>query len=187
MLGELFAEVVKEMRTTTYVIELVQFAVLVGIVWVVAVGFGKRSGFVKNMLAERHAKTLADLDAARVAPDALERERAYAAAHKKSARAEARHLLNNVKAEVAKVEAEEHERVDTDAAALLTRADETLATETEEMHAEVREQMVDLVTRATRRILNERMTLSDQRRLIEEHVSQAVEGMQSDRKPAGVR
>ncbi len=53
------------------------------------------------------------------------------------------------------------------AARIEERAESALATEQQEMLLELREQLVELVSSATRSIMNEKLTVSEQRTLIE--------------------
>jgi F0F1-type ATP synthase membrane subunit b/b' len=178
VIAEIFSEIAAEIahEPLRFVAEIVQFALLIGIVWIVGFGFGSRKGFVRNMLAERALRTEASLKEALGAPEELSTARQTAASKARSARAEGRHAISAAKQEAAEVELSLHTEADAEAERVLSRVDEALETERAEMHAEIREELVDLVARATRQLLNERMTIAEQRRLIEEHVMASVMG-----------
>ena len=183
MVGELFAEIVHEVTAapTTMIIELVQFVILVLIVKVAVFGFGKRRGFLANILSERLARLNerverashadADLGAAQVrAEERITTARNEAAALLRRARDEARSAQENTDARIA----EDHDK-------MLRRAEETLATELDEMHAGVRETLVELVAGATRSVLSETCGPSEQRVLIQRAILEGIERIEGER------
>jgi F0F1-type ATP synthase membrane subunit b/b' len=127
------------------VAEVAQFAVLLTIVYVVAVGFGKRKGFVANMLTERRDSVAARIEAA---------------SHVDEVVAQAKH-------ECSEIENAAHAETDADCSRIQERAESALTTEQQEMMLELREQLVELVSSATRAIMNEKLTISEQRTRIE--------------------
>ncbi len=98
-LAGMYSEIVTEIATELahaplrFVAEVVQFAVLLGIVWVVAIGFGKRRGFVANMLTERRERVAAHVETASHADKALADAKREAAATARTARATAREIV----------------------------------------------------------------------------------------------
>lgn len=150
--------------------EVVQFVILCGIVWVVAVGVGKRRGFVANMLTERHGHTLARVDQASHAAETLETARRQAASTARAARSQARELVAQAKRDAEEIEKTAREQTDTDVRRIAERAEAALTTEMQEMQLELREQLVELVSSATRAIMNEKLTVAEQRKLIEEGI-----------------
>jgi F-type H+-transporting ATPase subunit b len=172
VLAEIFSEIAAEIshEPLRFVAEIVQFAVLVAVVWVIAFGFRSRKGFVRNMVAERLQRTEEHLQVALEAPEGLALARQSAATRVRSARAEARHVIATAKQEAAEVELALRTDADAEIDRVLARVEDALEAERAEMRAEVREELVDLVAQATRHLLNERMTIAEQRRLIEQHV-----------------
>jgi F-type H+-transporting ATPase subunit b len=154
--------------------EVMQFAVLLAIVWVVAVGFGKRRGFVVNMLTERQERVAAHVETASHADKALADAKREAAATARSARATAREIVLRAKKECVEIEESAHAETDADCARIEERAEAALSTERQEMLLELREQLVDLVSSATRSIMNEKLTVSEQRTLIENTITESV-------------
>jgi F0F1-type ATP synthase membrane subunit b/b' len=177
VIGELFSEVLHEISAhpQTFAIEVVQFVLLLLIVKVVAVGFGKRRGFVASMLAERRERVSVALTQAEDAPAALEEARRDAAAQVAAARSEAAGVLLAARADARSVLETTMAEADFQKDRMRAHAEETLATEFEEMHAEIRERLVDLVAGATRSILNESFAVSEQRALIQKAILSGIE------------
>jgi len=174
---EIFAEVVAEIAADpwAFVAEVVQFLVLVAVVWVVAFGFGKRKGFVKNMLAERASTVEARLVGASHADEDLAQARKDAASTVRSANAEARRLIAEAKQDADDLEAKARAEADAEAERLVDRARAALETERAEMQLEMREALVDLVAQSTRSIMNEKVPVARQRKLIESAISSSAE------------
>ena len=168
-LHEIFVEIAAEIQADPgrLMAELVQFAVLAAIVWVVAVGFGKRKGFVANMLLERGKRVAVRLEGASHAEQYLAESRQSATATTRAARAKARAVVASTKKECAELEASTRAEADAECLRIHERAESALATEQIEMVLELREQLVDLVSSATRSIMNEKLTIAEQRALIE--------------------
>lgn len=178
MVAELMSEMFHEITgdPVRFAAEVVQFGLLVAIVWVVAVGAGRRSGFVRNMLAERRQRVADRVQGAQDSVGLLEGARSQASAKMRAARTEARRIIGEAKRKAEMIEAEAHAEADAEAQRIATRAEEALATELAEMHVDIREQLVDLVAQATRSVMNERLTLAEQRHLIEGAVLASVDG-----------
>lgn len=178
MVAELMSEMLHEITgdPVRFAAEVVQFGLLVAIVWVAAVGAGRRSGFVRNMLAERRQRVADRVRSAQDSVGLLEGARAQASAKMRTARTEARRIIGEAKRKAEMIEAEAHAEADAEAQRIATRAEEALATELAEMHVDIREQLVDLVAQATRSVMNERLTLAEQRHLIEGAVLASVDG-----------
>jgi F-type H+-transporting ATPase subunit b len=173
ILAEMGAEVVAEpMRL---VAEVAQFAILLAIVWVVAVGFGKRRGFVANMLAERADRIHHELELASHADADLAEAQATARMRLSEAQAECDGLLAAARADAEKLEADSRAQTDTEVARIAERTDSALATENDEMRLELREELVSVVAQATRSILNEKMTVTEQRDLIEDSIMHSLD------------
>jgi len=176
VITEIFSEIAHEISSEPmrFLAEILQFGILVLIVWFIAVGFGAKRGFVRNMLAERRQRTYDHIEESLRSSGTLEEARQVSTSRVRAARAEARRIVGAAKREAAKLETASKEEADSEAERIHARVEETLATELDEMHAELREELVELVAQATRRMLNERMTVAEQRRLIEEHVMASV-------------
>lgn len=172
----LFSEIAAEMgaeylhQPMRMLAETLQFAVLLGIVWVVALGFGSRKGFLANMLSERKDAVAARVEHASHAESALAAARSEATTLSRKGRAEARALVSEAKKECVALEADSRADADAECARIEERAHTALETEHEEMLLDLREQLVELVSSATRSILNEQLTASEQRSLIEQAI-----------------
>lgn len=172
IITEIAAEVSHEpMRV---VAEVVQFALLVAIVWIVALGVGHRRGFVRNMLAERGKRVGERLSWAMSAEQGLADAKSSAKRQLREADAEARRIVAAAKLEAASIEETGRAETDAEVARILSRVDEALANEAADMHEELREQLVEIVAQATRSVMNERLSLFEQRELIEKAVLEAV-------------
>jgi len=176
VIGEILTEIAHEIQAepARFIAEIVQFVLLICIIWVVAYGFGSRRGFVRNMLSERQKRTVGQLETAMDAPGALEQAKLRATGARRSGRTEARRIVGKAKREATEQLTASTAEADREADHLLARVDETLENERSEMEAEMRERLVEIVAQATRHLLNERMTVAEQRRLIEEHVRASV-------------
>jgi F-type H+-transporting ATPase subunit b len=155
--------------------EVVQFVILAGIVWVVAFGFGKRKGFVSNMLAERREAVFARIEEADGAPHALATAKQESAASTRSARAKARALVAQAKKDAVALETTTAEETNAEAERIVERAQAALETEREEMLLEVREQLIEIVSAAARAMMNEKMSVAEQRKLIESAITDSIE------------
>lgn len=151
--------------------EVVQFAILVGIVWFVAIGFGKRRGFVANMLTERAQRTAARVEGASLAEATLAEARHQATKITRAGRAKAREIVAQVKKECVQIESTARAETDVECARIEERAESALSTEQQEMLLELRDQLIDLVSSATRAIMNEKLTVAEQRTLIENSIA----------------
>jgi F0F1-type ATP synthase membrane subunit b/b' len=173
---EIYAEIGAEILhyPVRILAEVIQFLILVGLIWVVAIGFGKRRGFVANMLSERHEYTRARVEEASHAEGALEAAKHEAAAIARAARSEARTLVAQAKHDADEIEATARAETETEVARIAERSEAALTTEREEMLLELRDQLVELVSSATRAIMNEKLTVAEQRKLIEEGIVDSV-------------
>ena len=177
MLGELFHEVVAEIQAnpTTFIIELVQFVLLYAIVWVIAFGIGKRRGFVSNMLVERRARVGRDLEEADGAEAALQAARQSAESAVADARAEAKRVLTEARRSARAVRASSAKAAEKEADALREHARQLLEMEQQEMLAEARERLLEVVGSATRHILSERLSPAEQRALVQRAIMASLE------------
>ncbi|MDR3686135.1 MAG: ATP synthase F0 subunit B [Coriobacteriia bacterium] len=158
----------------TMVAEVVQFLLLVGIIWVVAFGFGKRRGFVANMLSERKSHVAQRLEEALSAEGRLGQSMEEARQRDQAAAEEAERLLAEAKASATASEEQARLDADAEAARILERANAALENERVQMQADLREQLVELVSQATRSIMNEKLTVAEQRSRIEEAITAGV-------------
>lgn len=184
ILAEMGAEVVH--APLRLALEIVQFIALVGIAWMVAIGFGKRRGFVANMLSERFDDVGAHLELASHSAEDLAHAKQLAALKARAANAEARRVMAEAKREAEAAEAQARTEADAEAARITSRAESALSTEDAEMHMELREMLVDLVAQSTRSIMNEKMSVAEQRKLIEDTIVSGV-GRAKSRASDGTR
>lgn len=175
-MGELFAEIAHEITAdpTKFAIELVQFGILVAIVWMVAVGFGKRQGMVTKMLASRRERVGAGIARVKSADGVLESARTKAAESVAAGRKEAAATIADARRASRQEQADAKAAADAEAAQIRSRAKEVLDAELAEMHVEIRDRLVDVVSHATRSILNEGLTTAEQRDLIQNSVTGGI-------------
>ena len=182
---EMVQELLHEIRVeivaapTTLVIEIVQFALLLAVIWVVGVGVGKRSGFIKNMLAERRNKIAVDLETADGSESALEGARQKAAADVAAAHAAAKKTLTEARRRAKVERSTAAEAANREAEALREHAQQLLVMERQEMLADARERLLDVVGSATRHILSERLSPAEQRALVQRAIMTTIEGAEA--------
>jgi F-type H+-transporting ATPase subunit b len=147
--------------------EAVQFVLLITIVWVVAMGWGKRRGFVANMLAERAERTAREIEVASHSSRDLVVAKQIGGERLDAAAVEARNVVEAAEADAAQLDATSRDEADAEANRILERAQAALVSETEQMRAELREELVSIVALATRSILSEKLSVAEQRASIE--------------------
>jgi F-type H+-transporting ATPase subunit b len=147
--------------------EFVQFILLLAIIWVIGFGWGKRKGFVANMLSERAERTTRNIEIASHVDEDLAAAEKNASERLETAKVEARCLVDTARAESEESEAVAREEANAEARRITARAKAAMATESEEMQSELREQLVSTVAQATRSILSEKMSVAEQRTAIE--------------------
>jgi len=121
---EILATMIEEVQAAPVrqIAEVLQFAVLIGIVWVVALGFGKRRGFVLSMLAERRESMSERIAEALDSETMLASAKHDAAAVERTARAEARRVLSEATRDAERIEADAKAVADADAETVTARA-----------------------------------------------------------------
>lgn len=176
MVSEILNELVREVQDfpLRLVAEVVQFLILAAIVWFFAIGFGKRRGIIVSSLQKRHDRVKDRLTEAKTLEGDLGRAKTETAEQVKSAKAEARRLKSEAALEAQRIEAESRSDADAEAERMLKRVDEALGAETEEMRATLREELVEVVAYASRKVLNENSSPAEQRDLIEKAVLAAT-------------
>jgi F-type H+-transporting ATPase subunit b len=181
LLEELFAEIVHEVAIDPFkfIVEAVQFVVLVLLVKAVAFGFGGKGGMLTNMLAERRERVAAELADADSASEELETARALAKDWARDARSAARRSVADAKRTADERTSSTLLTTDTEVAELRIQADETLAKERRETLGSVREQLVDLVTCATRQILDEGFSPAEQRTMIQRAIVESLDDLET--------
>ncbi len=157
-----------------FAIEVVQFIFLLVIIYFAAMGLGKRRGIVRGMLDGRRARISDQLSAVDHSVIALDEARETAARVLSDARAEAEAISARAREEARDLEDSARAEADAEAESIGRRAEEALATETEELHAEVRDRLIEVVASATRSVLNERLSAAEQRELIQDAIMAAV-------------
>lgn len=176
MFEEIAAEMLHEYTAfpVRMIAEVVQFALLAAIVWVVAMGWGTRKGFVANMLSERAEKTRSDIEIVARAGEDLVAARQVSSERLDTARAEARKLVETARTDADRLESTAREEAAAEAQRTIERAKAALATENQEMRAELREELVSVVAQATRAILSEKMSVAEQRTAIESAIVSSI-------------
>ena len=154
--------------------EVSQFLILIAIIWVVAIGFGKRRGFVANMLSERRQQVREELDEAQGAEARLKDATSAAAEREAAAAQEAERLVAEARSVAEESSTRVRAEADAEAERILERARTALANERTQMQTDLSEQLVDLVSQATRSIMNEKLTVAEQRTRIEDAIAAGV-------------
>jgi F-type H+-transporting ATPase subunit b len=156
------------------VVEVAQFLILIAVIWIVALGFGKRKGFVTNMLSERQLRIQAQLAEAQGANARLDAAELAAGERERAAAEEAERLLSEATDGAARSAQQVRAESDSEAARIVDRARTALDNERAQMQADLREQLVELVSQASRSIMNEKLTVAEQRSRIEETIVAGV-------------
>lgn len=178
---ELWHEIVHEVthETSTLIIELVQFAILVVLIKAVAFGIGKRSGMIPNMLARRQERVRAQLEEAA----SQEASAAEAPAQADAILVDAKQTSKALLAEARKTAQSERQRImaeaDEQVLELHRQAEDTLAHEREDVLGGVRDVLLDVVARATRQVLDEGYSAGQQREMIETAILDSIEDLES--------
>jgi F-type H+-transporting ATPase subunit b len=161
MIGEILSEMGKEVAGSPVrmIAEVTQFLILIAIIWLVAFGFGKRRGFVTNMVAERRTRVQAELVEAQGATGRLEEATTAAQQREAAATKEAKRLVTEARSSAEEYDAQVRAEADAEAGRIVDRARTALVNERAQMQADVSEQLVDLVSQATRSIMNEKLTI----------------------------
>lgn len=159
-----------------FIVEIVQFAILVAAFWALGIGFGKRKGILVNAIDRQAAQTTADLALIESAPSILDSARSDAERIRSEARTEADGLYREATMEAEAVRREAKQTADDESSAILERADIAVQTEEAEMQAEVRDLLVNIVADATRSVMNEQLSLPEQRELIQSAILTSVGG-----------
>lgn len=178
LLNAVRAEIVSD--PLTFAIEIVQFVLLVSVVWIVGIGLGKRRGFVTNMLAERREKVASELEAADGSEEALATAQLNAESAMKEARAQAKRALAEARRQAKHEREAAAETADREAEALREHGRQLLEMERQEMLADARERLLEIVGSATRHILSERLSPAEQRGLVQHAIMESLEGDQTE-------
>ncbi len=177
-LAETFNLLVEELSLNPmkFAVEFVQFALLATGFWVLAIGYGKRRGILVNAVDRRAQQTVADLALVQSAPEIVASARADAERIRAEARTEADGLLREADMESAAIRREAAASGDAESTAILQRAEVAVQTEVAEMQAEIRDALVNVVADATRSVMNEQLSLPEQRELIQHAILASVGG-----------
>lgn len=180
-MSEVLHEIVTEIGAGpgTFAIEVLQFFVVVAIVYFVAFGLGKRKGMVSNMLAERRDRVAAHVERAAHADQELVRSREEASALVATAKAEAATILREARAAARSSRHSLRGAADAEAATIRERAAKVLEEERAETHVEIRDRLVGVVAQATRALLNEGLSPQEQRQLIQKIVSSQIDRLEA--------
>lgn len=181
VITELWHEIVHEVthESTTLIIELVQFAILIFVIKAVAFGLGKRTGMLPGMLSRRQDRVRSQLDEAA----AQEASAAEAPAQAQAILVDAKHTAEQVLTEAREQATRERERIlaeaDAQVAELEQQAEETLVHEREDVLGGVRDVLLDVVARGTRQVLDEGYSAGQQREMIEAAILDSIEDLES--------
>jgi F0F1-type ATP synthase membrane subunit b/b' len=159
---------------TKFIAEVIQFLILAAAFWVLAIGFRSRKGIVVNAIDRRAEQTKADLALIGSAPSILEKARADSERIRAEARTEAEGLVRESTMEAEAIRRDAKKAADEESAAILERADIAVQTEEAEMQADVRDLLVNIVADATRSVMNEQLSLPEQRELIQHAILASV-------------
>ncbi len=173
MATELIAEIGAEIAADPgkFVIEVVQFFVLLTIVWLVAFGAGKRKGFLAKSLDARRERLAERIDRAAGAEAELERCRNEARRILVEARQQSESILAEARGGGDRERAAARQATDEEVERIGRHARQVIESETAEMHVQMRDNLVELVAGATRSILNEGLSAQEQRELIQHSVA----------------
>jgi F0F1-type ATP synthase membrane subunit b/b' len=155
-------------------VELVQFAILAVGFWFLAIGFGKRRGILVNAVDRQAQKTTAELALVDSAPSIVESAHVDAERIRTQARAEADGMVREATMEAESIRRDAAASADAESSAILERAEVAVQTEIAEMEAEVRDTLVNIVADATRSVMNEQLSLPEQRELIQHAILASV-------------
>ncbi len=168
-------------------VELLQFAILFAAFWVLAIGFRNRKGILVNAIDRQAQQTTADLALVESAPSIVASARVDAERIRKEAHTEAEGLVREATMEAESIRREAAESAEAESSAILERADVAVQTEVAEMQAEVRDMLVNIVADATRSVMNEQLSLPEQRELIQHAILASVGTASAAKKPAARR
>ncbi|MBI5231765.1 MAG: hypothetical protein HY876_06335 [Coriobacteriales bacterium] len=188
MIAEVLTEFVHEVTAEPWrlALEVLQFVILAAIVWMGAVGIGKRRGIIVARLATRRERLGERLARADGAAGDLETARREAEERVRDSRAEAQTLMEDAEREAARIHDETRTDVADQVATTVRRVEESLAAEAEEARSSLREQLVEVVALASRSVLSQMVSATEQRELIEQAVGAATAApKESDAGPGG--
>jgi F-type H+-transporting ATPase subunit b len=171
---EILKEVLHEItaQPVLFIAEIVQFSLLLGVIlWVVPRFIGKR-------LNERRAKIAAELAEAEKAEMEYPRIKKEARVVIGRAEKEAREIIRIAKETVKKEREAAMAQADAEAKEIIHRAQETVEREKNRVIREASEHLVSLTTEITRRYLDEALTESQRRTLMEKAILQSLEKME---------
>jgi F-type H+-transporting ATPase subunit b len=178
---ELFAEIGYEITSAPFkfVAELVQFVLLLTIIYAVAIGFGKRKGMLIGILDKRRESVAGRIERAGGAEAALAHAHEDADAMIAQAQTEAAAIVSQAQSGALAEAATARDAADAEAARVRKHAQDVMDNEFAEMHVEIRDQLVDLVAGATRSILNESLSAQEQRELIQDAVASGIDRIEA--------
>jgi F-type H+-transporting ATPase subunit b len=176
LLEEVAHEIVSE--PVTFVIELVQFGILLFIIKAVAFGVGKRKGMVTNMLAERRERVtaqLAEADAGLASREAAARRVAEIAS---AADTEAAAALRDARKQARQQKAAIIAEADAQAAQIVQDARDALSKEETDMLQGIRDRLVDVVTASTQQVLEHGLSPAEQREVIQNAIVSGIDDLE---------
>lgn len=173
---ELFREVIHEITVepgpTVFVVEVIQFLILAAGLWLLA----KR--MLVPMLEKRRAKVIEELQEAKGADARVAEVWAQAKRIVAEAKQQAQDRIRQAKERAAAAHNEAMTSADEEGARILDQARQTLSQEETDAVSTVHTQLVDLVTVATRGVLDEALSENERRDLVEKSVLSSLEQLE---------
>jgi F-type H+-transporting ATPase subunit b len=173
-MNELLQEVLHEItgRPLVFAAEIVHFVLLILIVQMLL------HRTVGKRLRERRERIIAEIDRANRADEDYADAEQQAATLVADARARAQRVI-----EAAQAAAHEHhqsgiEQAERDAEAIISQAKQTIETEKERVTREAADRLTDLITRATRRFIDEALTEDERRTMTQKLILTRLKGVE---------
>jgi F-type H+-transporting ATPase subunit b len=175
LLNEAIHEIVAD--PVKFIIELVQFAVLLLIIKAGAFGFGKSKGFLGNMLAERRKRVEAQIVRIEAASDELIAARGRATSLVSQAKLDARELVKETRAQAKRDSVAAAREAAAEAEEILGQARESLERERAETLSGIHDQLVDVVVIATRQMLDQGLAPQEQREVVRRTILESLDDL----------
>jgi F0F1-type ATP synthase membrane subunit b/b' len=161
-----------------FVIELVQFAILLLIVKAGAFGLSKSSkGFLGNMLAERQKRVGAQMERIDGAEARALTARGEATSMVARANLAARALVKGARATAKQEAVAAEQALAVEAAEIIGQARESLERERTEILAGIHDQLVDVVVMSTRQMLDQGLAPQEQREMVRRTILDSLDDL----------
>lgn len=179
-MSELIKEILHEIASQPirFMAEIIQFGLLVIIIKAIGFGFGEKKGMINNMLAERQAKIVSQLQEVEEAEKELIQAKENALSLLNAAQDEAKEIIEKAKQAAKQEELTASAAAEEEVAGIRQKAKESLDKEKAEALSGVHDQLVDLVTLATRQVLDEGFSPSEQRTLVQKAILSSLDDLE---------